>query len=540
MFNHNSFTRFLVLCSLAWLSMFGAAQAQDLNTQMTQANTAWEAGEYKKCQAIFEKIVTVYGARAPLLYGPKFGIIYYRKGLCELKLADLDKRANKKDASAAWFKKAAKSFETCYTKFPNGAKGMAQTTNGAHKTALQRWAEASMGMNDYKGAIRLYEKFLKERDPGRDKILPTPGGFYINLAICHFLMEKPQIPKGIQHFETAIKNKVKMRTQDAGIVAAFLALSQSVIKEKNEPAMVDFLNKNRADITLAPYQMYEFTPVFMKLAGNALEAEMYVAAFNLYALIPGTEETLQDIKVRIDQLAGRRGIKDGNSIIELARLKKGMEKLRGKLRSGDPDDVMVLTAMTYLHDRVSNQRGVFGTLEQLELYYKKSSKREGNLFNLVRVSSLIGEILTTEHYGSIFLKDFPDSDHVESVRSLMLSSLFFGGEYKKSLEVAKVMIDKLEKGSEQHDICLFVLGGSHFYLGNFEESQPFLEQHVKDYPKSKFIMHSEYFQGSNLTRLQYWDKAAKLLDEFLAKYPNPNKKRVRPEWSDRCDIQYEG
>ncbi len=81
-----------------------------------------------------------------------------------------------------------------------------------------------------------------------------------------------------------------MRTSDVGIVAAFLALSQAVIEEKNEKAMVDFLNKNRADITLEPYQMYEFTPVFMKLASNALDADMYIAAFSLYALIPGTDD----------------------------------------------------------------------------------------------------------------------------------------------------------------------------------------------------------------------------------------------------------
>ena len=528
MFNKNSFTRFLVLCSLTWVSMLGAVNAQDLNTQMSQANKAWEDRQYDKCQAIFDRIVTNYGARSTMLYGPKFGVIYYRKGLSELKLADIAKRGNNKDAATKWFEEAAKSFETCYKKYPNGAAGMPQTTNGAHKASLQRWAEASMGKQDYKEAIKLYQKFLNERDKGRDKLLPTPGGFYINLAICHFLMEKPQIPQGISHFETALKNKTRMRTQNAGIVAAFLALSQAVIQQKNESAMVDFLNKNRADITLAPYQMYEFTPVFLKLASNALEADMFIAAFNLYALIPGTEETIQDLTVRVNQLADRRGIKDGMNTLELDRLKKGIAKLRAKQRSGDPDDVKVLTAMTYLQDQADNQRGVYGTLEQLELYYKKSSKREDNLFSLVRVSSLIGEILATEHYGSIFLKDFPESEKTESVRRLMLSSLFFGGEYKKSLEVAQLMIDKLEKGTEQHDICLFVLGGSHFYLGNFEKAQPFLEQHVKDYPKSKLIMHSEYFQGSNLTRLQYWEKAAKLLDAFLGKYKDPGKNIYLP------------
>ncbi len=507
--------------------MLSAAKAQDINSLMSRSNQAWQDGEYLKCHQILEQVVTNFENNAASLYGPKFGTIFYRKGLCELKLANMDKRVNKKDASIAWFEKAAKSFEICYTKYPTGAKGMEETINTAHKASLQRWGEANMGMKKYKEAINLYTKFLKERER-RDKILPSPGGFNINMALCYFLMEEPNIPKGIEHFETAIKNKAEMRTQDAGIVAAFLALSKAVIAEKNESAMVDFLSKNRADITLAPYQMHEFTPMFLQLAGNALEADMFTAACNLYTLIPGTQEAIHDIKVRIDQLAGRAGIKDGHTTIQLSRLQKGMEKLRDKQRTGDPAEVKVLTAMTYLHDKVGNHRGVYGCLEQLELYYNKSKKREVNLFNLVRVSSVIGEVMTTEHYGSIFLKDFPESDNVENVRRLMLSSLFFGGKYEKSLEVAETQIDKVQKGTEQHDICLFVLGGSHFYLGDFEKAQPYLKQHVEEYPKSKFIMHSEYFQASNLTRLQYWDKAAQLLDAFLAKYPEPSKNIYLP------------
>ncbi|MBT8037633.1 MAG: hypothetical protein KJO21_08825 [Verrucomicrobiae bacterium] len=524
----SSFTRALIGASLALVAMLGTVQAQNLQTQMSQANKAWEQGEYEKCQQLFTRIVTVYGGRAPMLYGPKFGVIWYRKGLCELRLAGVTKRANQLEASGKWFDLAVKSFDTCYTKFPNGAAGMPQTVNGSHKASLQRWAEACMGKAEYEEAVKLYQKFIAERDPERDKILPTPGGFYINLAICHFLMGKPKIQDGIRHFETALKNKDKMRTVDGGIVAAFLALSQAVIQEKNEQALVDFLDKNRADITLEPYQMYEFTPLFMKLAGNSIEAEMYIAAFNLYALIPGTEDVIQDLKVRINRIPDRRGIKDGAKIIEMSRLKKGLEKMEKKQRSGDPDEVNVLSAMSYLHDHAGNQRGVYGALEQLEIYHKKSKKREANLYSLVRVSSLIGEIMKTEHYGTIFLRDFPDAEKVESVRRLMLSSLFFGGEYKKSLEVAEKLIDEVSKGSEQHDICLFVLGGSHFYLGQFEQSQPFLEQHIKEFPESKFVMHSEYFVGSNLTRLQYWEKAAKTLDAFLEKYPEPGKNIYMP------------
>lgn len=500
-----------------FVSLLGTVNAQDLNTQMKKANEAWAAGKYAENQAIFENIVKVYGPRAPMLYGPRFGVMHYRKGLSELKLSNLSKRANNPEDAAKWAGKAAESFSICYEKFPTGAKGMAKTKNAAHKASLQRWAEACMGLGDYKKANDLYKKYLKE--PGKDKMLPTPGGFRVNRAICNFLMQDANIEEGIRLFETALKNKVKMQTTEGSIVAGFLALSQAVIAKKNEQAMVDFLNKNRSDLSLEPYKMLEFTPVFLKLAGSALKAKMYVAAFALYAMIPSSDDIIQDIKVRIAQLGDRPGIKDGQNIIELDRLKADLKKIKKRQSDGISHDAQILSAMAFLHNGVGNQRGVYGAFDQLERYYKKSKKREGNLFNLVRVSSLIGDIASTTEYGNRYMKAFPESANIESVRRLMLSTLFFTGKYKDSLALSESVIDTLEPGSEQHDMCLFVRGGSHFYLGNYAEAKEFLDQHVADYPESKFNKHSEYFQASNLTRLQEWDEAASQLEAFIEKYP---------------------
>ena len=502
--------------------------AQNLQAQISNANTAFQKGDYEGSRNTLEHVTKTFGARAPMLYGPKFGVIYYRKGICELKLAGEAKRGNRQADASKWFEEAAKSFDVCYTKYPNGAPDMAPTINTAHKTCLQRWAETKMGLKDYDEALRLYNKFEAERDKSKDKKLPSLGGFNINLAICNFLKIEPDLGEGIGKFEQALVNKKKWGTSDAAVVAAFLALSQAVVKQGQEGAMVDFLNKNRADLTLEPYQMYEFSPLFLKLAANALEADMYIAARNLYSMIPSSEVIIADIDARINQLPGRRGIVDGANTIEVGRLKKGLEGLREKVSSGDPDDVSILTAMCFLHDKVGNQRGVYAGLQLLERYYNKSKKRETNLYNLVRVSSLLGLIVDTEKHGKVYLDNFPESDKAESVRRMMLSSLFFAGEYEKSLRVAESMFDTLPKETEQHDMCLFVLGGSYFYLGRFDEAQPFIDQHIAEYPESKLAMHSRYYQASNQTRMQYWDKAAELLDEFLADYSEPAKNIYTP------------
>ncbi len=519
LFPLSKIARYLVMLSLVLVLSSGTARAQSFQDQMLVASKAWKAGDFAQAQAAYARIIKSFEARAPMLYGPRFGLMWYKKGLAELRLASAAKRRNNKAEAEKWFGEAAASFEACYTKYPPKAEGMADTPNPAHKASLQRWAEAMMGKGDYKEALRLYTKFKKEKGK-RDKFLPTPGGFQINLAICNFLMPQPDVAAGIRHFETALNNKVKMHTPDNSIVAGFLALSQAVIKDKNENAIVDFLNKNRASLTLDPYQMYEFTPVFMKLGANALAAKMYKAAAGLYALIPSSEEVIEDIKARKSQLGDSKGVKDGNKIISKARLEEGLAKMQAQQLSGDPVEVGVLSALSYIHGRIGNQRGVYGALLQLETFYKKSKNREKHLYNLIATCATLGDLKGVEHYGNLFVKTFPESKKAKDVQRLMVSNLFFTGQYEKSLEIAKSMIDELDEGTDQHDLCLFVLAGSHFYLGQYEEAKDYLAQHVKLYPKSKFAQHAAYFQASNLSRLHDWSGAAKLLDAFISKYPD--------------------
>ena len=82
------------------------------------------------------------------------------------------------------------------------------------------------------------------------------------------------------------------------------------------------------------------------------------------------------------------------------------------------------------------------------------------------------------------------------------------------------MIEKLPKPSEQHDICLFVLGGSHHYSGQASMSRSqMLDEHVKDVcrrrrgtsPPGRSLLP----RPRTLFRLQYWTKSAALLDSFL-------------------------
>lgn len=495
----------LLAASLVLTVPAKAQEGDDLGTMVTQSLTLMNGEKWEEALAMLNNAVNRFGKNNPgQLFGPQFGVLYYRKGVCEMKL----KR----------WAEAMKSFETCYRDFPN-AGGKPGGGNIYHKKALLKWGEAAIGAEDWALAIRQFKKFLEERDKVTDTF--PQGAFYINLCIAHYKLGK--IPEGNENLEIAIKNKDTFPTPEPGIVAGFQGLVGAVIEKNNEQALLDFIAKNRADITVEPFEMTDFTRLYMKLSADALAAGMERAGVALYQLIPSTEATIEDTRVRAEALGPKKGIKDGSRTILASRLRENLKTLEADRRAQKLPELTKLAAAAFVHETNGNFRGAYAAYEQLERYHPKAPKREDNLYNFVRTSSIIGEVLTTEQFGQLFLKTFPNSKHVPQVRRMLLSSLFFEGEYETCIEVASEMLPLLEKGSKEHDICLHVLGGSYYYTGEFEKAQPKLDEHVEAYPKSQFAEAALYFQASNLTRLQYWSKAAKLLDAFFAKYPDKAK-----------------
>ncbi|MGC6457053.1 MAG: tetratricopeptide repeat protein [Akkermansiaceae bacterium] len=508
------------LALLALLSFATSARGgiQDMNQD---ALTAMKAGKWAEAHQILVKATNAFDGRALQLYGPRFGWFWYHRGFCELKLN--------------MFKDAIKSFEKCYTKYKNTAPkpNQAPSKNFYEKKALLMWGHAAKGAEEWAESIRMYKKFLAERDPARDKY--EKGVFFINMAINHFKLKK--IKDGNGHLETAIKGKTTFPTPNKGIMAAFNAMVEAVIEEKKEADLLDFISKNRSHIKLEPFEAHEFSPLFMKLAQDANSAEMIRSAFELYSLVPSTLAAIDDIKSRLLTLSTyERTIKDGSMIVKKSDLTADLEELEKSNVAGKVNEVYAYLNTAVLHESDGNVRGAFAVYEQMELYFPNAKimgkegkvipARENNLYNLVRTSALIGEVLITEQYGSIFLKDFPKSKYVNEVRRLMLTSLFFNGEYEKCIEVAEIMMPKLSEGTKQHEICLFVLGGSKHYLGEFFDAQPLLDKYMSTYGKDEKtdklrLMATTYFQAANLSRLQEWSRSADLLDKFFAKYPDP-------------------
>lgn len=513
-----------VLVSVA-PSQLGAA---DIKESYSQGIQVMKAGEWEKGQKVFTQIVAEHGEKGKEKYGGLFGVVYYNKGYCELKLAAQAKQqggAENLDKARQYYLQAQESFAKCY-EHPSDENGQ----NIYHVKSLLYKARSEQGAELYDDAAATYKKFLKESQKSDQQNI---GLLYGNIAICHFKSSPPKMQEGLKYFETALKNKTSWKTPDAIIVACFQAMTNAVIEQKNERALIDFLNQNRSEITLKPYQMVQFTPFFQKLGDSALKADLQEAAQSLFSLVPDTEVALNELSSLKTTLAlyPRPTVRDGADVIRKAQISQWHDDLKAKNKAGDPPEVLNLILMANTYESYGSVRSAYNIYKQLELYYKRSVHREDNLFNLVRTASMVGERDDADRFSQVFLKDFansPKKEMLDGVNRIQVSNYFDSGNYKKSAEKAQRMVDTLEKPSEEHDFFLYILGGSKYYLGKYNEAKPLLEEHLETYPESDFRVVTSYYEASNLTRLQVWAEAGAKLDALLEAYPDPNENIFLP------------
>ena len=163
-----SFLLHLLSLAFAALVLTGPAAAEnvDLGKLVTDSLEAMNESRWEDALADLNTATAPFAKGNADDYGPQFGVLYYRRGICELKL----KR---------WHE-AMKSFETCYRDFPNAGRNV---NNFFQKKALLKWGEAALGAEDWALAIRQFDKFLAEIDKAMDVF--QRGSFYINRCIAH-------------------------------------------------------------------------------------------------------------------------------------------------------------------------------------------------------------------------------------------------------------------------------------------------------------------------------------------------------------------
>ncbi len=485
---------------LAMPAVAAAAEAT-LESLVESARTATEAGLWQDALALHDSAIAAYGKDEPLKkYGPQFGAMYYRKGLCELKLKKWDE--------------AMRSFEICYRDFPNPAGG---TANPFQKMALLKWGEAAMGAEDWRLAAGRFSKFLTERDKTRD-VFPA-GAFYINFAICHYSLG--HIPTGSENLEIALKNRLNFPTPAEGIMAGFEALVQAALEKRDEQALLDFMAKNRGDLIIEGDGVYARSQGFMKLAGDAIGIGMQRAAMALYHLVPASDVVIDDLHARLKSMGAAKSVKDGSRVWDRKRLEDDLTAFEKDRAGKSPMEATKLAALAYLHEAAGNSGGAYAAYLQLERFYPGVDSREDNLFNLARLAARIGDGSRLREHAGVFIKDFPTSARLGEIQRLLLSSVYHDGDYETCIKTAGPMLGTLEQGPA-HDECLYILAASHYLRGNYTLALPLLDQHVSTYPKSESALGAMYFRAMAHVRLAQPDEAALQLDQFISKFPESN------------------
>lgn len=516
--------KLLIFLTLAFSCSPLSAQEEDLGGLVDKALKAMNERNWEEAYKLNDEAVKRFGSNpqvANTTYGPQFGVILYRRGACEMMIKK--------------YEDAMKSFESCYKDYPNDG----DTEGGGNlfnKMALLKWGDAAFSAKNYQLAIDQWNKFLKERDKDRDKY--QRGTFHVNMAIAHYELAK--IPEGNEHLEIAINNRNTFPTSDTAIVSGFQTLVGAALKARDAKALDDFLTKNKGAIIAPPFIMQRYSKLFMKLAGDAIAAEMNATAFSLYQLVPSTDVAIDDLSERVAAMGALNSIPDGSLKLDKSQLEAELKELQAEQKSDKSMEMIKLAATAYLHEKNGNARASNAAYLQLENYYPKAEKREENLFHLVRTSSVLGGIEDVQKYGGRFLQDYPNSKHAPDVRKILLSSLFSDGEYGNCITIASDLIDSgaVKEGSPEHDLALFILGGSYYYTGEYEKAAPLLEDHVRTYKESNFKASAAYFEASNLTRLRYWAKAGSLLDAFLRDFTEGADSYIPLALYDRANVHY--
>ncbi len=482
---------------LAWTAF---AQEATLESLIEGSRVAMAEEDWGRALDFNTRAIADFGGGEPLQqYGAGFGVIFYRKGLCEMKL----KR----------WKEAMQSFETCYRDFPNNST-LKEGGNIYQKLALLKWGESAMGAGEWAGALALFDKFGAERDKKRDTY--PLGSYYISRAVC--LYQLGRIAEGSENLEIAIRNKDQFPTPELGIVAGFQELVGAAIGKRDEQALLDFIAKNRGELLITPYEISRFSPVFLKLAGDAIGAGMQRAAMEIYQFVPSTDVVIDDVRARLRSLGAAARIESGGAMCHRAKLEEDLANLEADRRGKRAAETIKLAAVAFLHEASGNLTGAYAAYRQLEMFCSGAEKREENLSNLIRVASRIGLETEVQKYGEIFTKDFPQSPKIGEVRRLVLGSLYAEGDSARCVEVAGPLLDLLAKGTPEHDLCLFILGASYFNQGVHDRAKVLLDLHAKEYPASMHVAEVAYFQASNAAKLGNWEVAGTLFDTFLTIY----------------------
>lgn len=347
--------------------LLAAAAAQDideLSTLLPESLAAMKAEKWKDALKLLTQATTLKSDEALRAFGPQYGVVWYRRGICEMKLQRWDA--------------AIHSFEACYRDYPNRSSSGG---NIYQTKALLKWGESAVGAKRWDLAISRFQKFLVERDRTHDKF--NQGTFHVTLGVCHYRLG--HIPEGNEQLEIAIRNRGTFPTSVDQIVAGIQAFVAAAMTGKNEAAVLDFLANNQAHLSLEPHHALAYAAVYLKLASDADASGMPRAALALYQHVLDPAAAAVELRARL--------ISPG---ADKSALEATLLRLEEDSGSSAPISLLKLAGMASALEAMGDQRMACGLREQVVRDFPESPLNEENLLRLTRLRLDLAQVAESE------------------------------------------------------------------------------------------------------------------------------------------------
>lgn len=518
--------RFIAGLPVVAVAMVSVISMQDLKAQqggppqrLAAAIKAVEAGQWPEALANSDAAIKAFDRRAKQLgMGDKFGQFWYIRGISELNLKS--------------YEKAIKTLQEGVTKYPG-------KDNWFVLSSYLKMAEAAISLQDFDQAMGYLNKLIELRSkiPNNelnavDQRLPM-GLIYALAAQCNFRSSKPNFDEGVKNIKLIAKNRYKGQgIPDFPIVQAFLSMSEAAIKQDKPEVVLEFLKDGRSIVALEAWRLPSFSTLLLGRANDALSRsaalegkkaqDMLKVSQELLTLVPSIGAIEQSVKDVSDHLKGFPGIVDTTVTYNKNEIQKSLKELKEALAKGQqPLDGMVLMMSASQYIQAGAYRAARIAYKNLHENYTDMlpALREQNLYNLITISTALGEMEENRAYVDEFAKAFPTSKHLKTLNTMSLESLYVDGKYEQcAKEAQNVLASKTPIDPKVKETAQFVEAASLFNLGRFKEALPKLQEYVEAYPQSKNLPQIMYYVGVSFARTGQYDKASHALGRLIAKY----------------------
>ena len=477
------------------LALSSALPAQDIAADFQRAVVQMQSKDWAAAKAALDALIAQYdgdGIDASAEFGPRFGAIYYHRGLCSFELKD--------------YPAAIADFDICATKFAN-KKGTEPTDQNTYaKQAIFRKGGALQYDGKYEAAIEAYEKFIASKP---EEGSYSKGAYLLSLGTCQAKIGKNA--EAGKTLGTLFQNAQAYGMKPRQLLFAFRQLADGWIgsgkaSEKDAHA---FLDQYGSLLKESPWQIASSRSdvAMLQLGKAANDAGMFTLGIRILGFVPKTSDVVSELEQRAARYPKVP-----------VQLQTEIDKYTA-LASGDPNEVRSLSQIATAYEKLGDPRAGYVIYDFLFRNYPNTTYRPQILYGAAAMASKVGDLAATQVYGETFLTEYPEHELSKDISALMLGQLFKDRKYEAALSLAETVRATMPEASPQRELPDFVMAGSFYYLGRYPAAEKEFADHVKNYPKSEFGESIRYFQAANLVKLGRWNDAASKLDAFLKDYP---------------------